>query len=64
MKRNGNYMYHTLQQSVTLHFVFMDSVLFSQKTAIIALNSLNILMLVMVTTGILFEVRTEFLNNI
>jgi hypothetical protein len=26
LKPNGNYMSHLLQQSVTLHFVFMDFV--------------------------------------
>jgi hypothetical protein len=29
-KASGNYMYHTLRQSVTLHFVFTNFVLFSE----------------------------------
>jgi hypothetical protein len=33
-------------------------------TAIIFLNSINQLMFVMVKCGVLFEVRTGFLNNI
>jgi hypothetical protein len=33
-------------------------------TAIISLNSVKKLMGVMVKCGVLFEVRTEFLNNI
>jgi hypothetical protein len=37
---------------------------FSVYTAIISLNSVNQLILVMVKCGVLFEVRTEFLNNI
>jgi hypothetical protein len=32
--------------------------------AIISLNSINQLMFVMVKFGVLFEVRSEFLNNI
>jgi hypothetical protein len=32
--------------------------------AIISLNSVNQLIFVMVTDGVLFEVRTEFLNGI
>jgi hypothetical protein len=35
-----------------------------KKTAIISLNSVNQLIFVMVKCGVLFEVRTEFLNNI
>jgi hypothetical protein len=34
------------------------------QTAIISLNSVKKLMDVMVKCGVLFEVRTEFLNNI
>jgi hypothetical protein len=35
-----------------------------QKTMIISLNSVNQLIFVMVKCGVVFEVRTEFLNNI
>jgi D-alanyl-lipoteichoic acid acyltransferase DltB (MBOAT superfamily) len=56
-------MYHLLYQSATLHSVFMGLVLFSKKTVITTLNSVNQLILVMVKCGVLFEVRTEFLNN-
>jgi hypothetical protein len=42
----------------------MDFLCFSFKTAIIYLNSINQLTFVMVQCGVLFEVRTEFLNNI
>jgi hypothetical protein len=42
----------------------MDSVRFSVQTGIISLNSINQLIFVMVKYGVLFEVRTEFLNNI
>jgi hypothetical protein len=34
------------------------------ETVIISLNSINHLIVVMVKCGVLFEVRTEFLNNI
>jgi hypothetical protein len=34
------------------------------KSYIISLNSVNQLIFVMVKCGVLFEVRTEFLNNI
>jgi len=37
---------------------------FSVKTAIISLNSVNQLIFVMVKCGVLFEVRTGFLNII
>jgi hypothetical protein len=36
----------------------------SQRNLIIFLNSVNQLIFVMVKCGVLFEVRTEFLNNI
>jgi hypothetical protein len=47
-----------------LNFIFMGSVWFSLQTAIISLNSVNYLIAVMMKCGVLFEVRTEFLNNI
>jgi hypothetical protein len=37
---------------------------FSEQAAIISLNSVNQLIVVMVKCGVLFEVRTQFLNNI
>jgi hypothetical protein len=42
----------------------MGFVWFSLQTGIISLNSINQLIFVMVKCGVLFEVRTEFLNNI
>jgi hypothetical protein len=42
--------------------VFVDLVRFLVKTAIISLNSFNYLIFLMVKCGVLFEVRTEFLN--
>jgi hypothetical protein len=57
-------MYHLLYYSATLYFVFVDFVWFSRKTAIISLNNVNQLIFVMAMCGVLFEVRTEFLNNI
>jgi hypothetical protein len=42
----------------------MGFVWLSMWTAIISLNSVNQLIFVMVKCGVLFEVRTEFLNNI
>jgi hypothetical protein len=42
----------------------MGHVCFSVQTVIISLNSVNQLISVMVKCGVLFEVRTEFLNNI
>jgi hypothetical protein len=64
LKPNGYYMYHPLYLSVTMYFVFMNLVRFSVLTAIISLNGINQLIFVMVKCGVLFEVRTEFLNNI
>jgi hypothetical protein len=57
-------MHHVLCQSASVHFVFVDHVWFSVQTATISLNSFNQLIFVMVKCGVLFEVRTEFLNNI
>jgi hypothetical protein len=47
-----------------MYFVFIGFVWFSALTAIISLNSVNQLIFVMVKCGVLFEVRTELLNNI
>jgi hypothetical protein len=47
-----------------LRFAYIGFAWFSRKTAIISLNSLNQLIVVMVKCSVLFEVRTEFLNNI
>jgi hypothetical protein len=41
-----------------------DDVLFSAETAIISLNNINQLIFVMMKCGVLFDVRTEFLNII
>jgi ABC-type transport system involved in cytochrome bd biosynthesis fused ATPase/permease subunit len=64
LKTRGNYMYHLLYQSVLPCFVFVAFVWFSAKTGVIFLNSVNQLIFVMVKCGVLFEVRTEFLNNV
>jgi hypothetical protein len=42
----------------------MGFLCFSLYTAITSLNSVNQLIFVMVISGVLFEVRTEFLNII
>jgi hypothetical protein len=47
-----------------LHFVFISFAWFSLSTAIISLNGFNQLIFVMVKYGVLFVVRTEFLNKI
>jgi hypothetical protein len=57
-------MYHLLYPSVTIHFVPVGFERFSAETGIISLNSVNQLIFVMVKCGVLFEVRTGFLNNI
>jgi hypothetical protein len=57
-------MNHLLWQSTMLYFVFIGFVWFSLKTAIISLNIINQPIFVMVMCGVLFEVRTEFLNVI
>jgi hypothetical protein len=49
---------------MTLHYVFMGFLCFPVQTAIRSLNSINQLIFVMVKCGVIFEVRTEFLNNI
>jgi hypothetical protein len=64
LKPSGNYMYQLSFQLVTQCFVFMDFVWLSLYIAIISLNSINQLIFAMVKCGVLFEVRTEFLNNI
>jgi hypothetical protein len=64
LRASGNYTNHLLYQLTTLHYVFMCFVWFSEKTVIISLNSSNQLIFVMVKWGVLFEVRTEFLNII
>jgi D-alanyl-lipoteichoic acid acyltransferase DltB (MBOAT superfamily) len=63
LRPSGNYMNHLLWQSVMLHFVFIGFAWFPLQTAIISLNSVNQLIFVMVRRGVLFEVRTEFLNK-
>jgi hypothetical protein len=45
-------------------FFILGSVCFSVQTAIMLLNSVNQLIFVMVKCGVLFEVRTEFVNII
>jgi hypothetical protein len=55
-------MYQLLYTSVTPNFVFVCFVCFSK--VIISLNSINEFIFVMVKCGVLFEVWTEFLNNI
>jgi hypothetical protein len=57
-------MYHLLYLPVTVVFVFVGLARFSLQTAIISLNSINQLIFVMVKCGVLFEVRTGFLNAI
>jgi hypothetical protein len=43
--------------------LFIGFAWFSLQTAIISLNSISQLIFVMVKCGVLFEVWTEFLNN-
>jgi hypothetical protein len=45
-------------------FTRMSFTRVSEYTVIISLNNINQLIFVMVKCGVLFEVRTEFLNNI
>jgi hypothetical protein len=51
-------------QCVRLCFVFVGFVWLSIQTVIISLNNVNQLIFVMVKCGVLFEVRTVFLNVI
>jgi hypothetical protein len=64
LKTSGNYMYRLLEQEVALHFLYTAFAWFSMLTVIISLNNVNQLIFVMVKCGVLFEVRTGFLNNI
>jgi hypothetical protein len=64
LKPSGNYVCHLLYQSVMLHFVFVGFVSFLAEAGIISLNSVNKLIVAVVKCGVLFEVRTEFLNFI
>jgi hypothetical protein len=52
-----------LSSSVTLYFVFMGCVLLAVNSDYF-LNSISKLIFVTVKGGVLFEVRTEFLNII
>jgi hypothetical protein len=45
-----------------MYFVFMGFISFSLQIVIISLNSVNQMIFVMVKCGVLFEVRTAFLN--
>jgi hypothetical protein len=47
-----------------LHFVFMGFLCVTLETEIISLNSINQMIFVMVKCGVLFQVRTGFLNII
>jgi hypothetical protein len=58
LKPNGNYMYQLLKSA------FCTSVLYDSQSIINSLNSVTQLIFVMVKCGVLFEVRTGFLNNI
>jgi hypothetical protein len=57
-------MYQELQYQLGWQFVLIGFVWFSAQSLIVYLNSVNQLIFVMVKCGVLFEVRTEFLNNI
>jgi hypothetical protein len=59
---SGKYLSQLSPQSVTVYFVFMNFVWFSQQTLIVSLNSINQLSCLIVKSGVLFEVRIEFLN--
>jgi hypothetical protein len=56
-------MYRLLEQEVALQFLCMGCVWFSVDSDT-SLNSVNHLIFVMVKWCVLFEVRTELLNNI
>jgi hypothetical protein len=63
-KPSGSYMYcTTCFDYQKLHFVFMFCMVLTVNGDF-SLNSINQLIFVMVKCGVLFEVRTEFLNNI
>jgi hypothetical protein len=47
-----------------MYFVFMGSVWFLLKAVIISLHTINHLLFATVKSGVLFEGRTESLNNI
>jgi hypothetical protein len=64
LRPSGNGIYQPLYRSITLQFVFMGLAWLSLLTAIISLNSVDQFIFVMVRRGVLFEVQTEFLNNI
>jgi hypothetical protein len=57
LKPSGNYICYGA-------FCIDGSYTLLTSTANISLNSINHLIFVMVKCGVLFEVRTEFLNNI
>jgi hypothetical protein len=57
-------MYQALKQSVMQYFVFMRCLWFFLQATISSLISVIHLIFVKVKYSVLFEVRTEFLNNI
>jgi hypothetical protein len=56
---SGNYICHLLQQSIALHYAFMNFIPFSLKTGVISSNSINQLSVLIMKCGVFFEVRTE-----
>jgi hypothetical protein len=61
VSNNGSHKYLSRQAYLIKFLTYPNCKL---QTAIISLNSVTQLVFVMVKCGVLFEVRTEFLNNI
>jgi peptidyl-tRNA hydrolase len=66
LKTSGNYMYHLLVRSITLHFTHRVYVWVSyvsqNKQRLFFLKSKNYFGFVMVKSCVFFAVRTEFVN--
>jgi hypothetical protein len=62
LKPSGKNMYHLFSLSLTVNFAPRCLLRVSEQTAIISLNSINQLIFIIVKCGVLFEVRTGFLN--
>jgi hypothetical protein len=64
LKPSGIYLYRLLSQSVTMRSLFVYFCMVHVVHIDISLNNTNDSIIVMVKCGVLFEVRTEFLNII
>jgi hypothetical protein len=63
LKSNGKYIYHLLYSQQTCFCIYGFHMILCASNDYF-LNNINHLIFVMMKCGVIFEVRTEFLNNI